>query len=250
MDRVVAVPSLSVLADGHPCRGCSARALAVCGVLDLDDLAALRCRGGTVVVPAGRALFHQGDPATQVFNLTAGMLRLTKLLPDGRRQVLGFRFAGDFIGVGQGKTQTFTAEALSQATLCRFPAARFDEFGEAHPALERALYRKAVHELDAAQQQLLLLGRMTAAERLASFLLDLARRQNGGKGGPPHFVDLPMSRADIADYLGLTKETISRLLAQFRAQRLLRLETLNRVELLDHHALTELAEGEAEALAA
>ena len=250
MDRVAAPLPLPPLAGGQPCQGCAARSLAVCGVLDPDDLAALRCRGGTVVVPAGQALFHQGDPATQVFNLTAGTLRLTKLLPDGRRQVLGFRFAGDFIGIGQGDAQSFTAEALSQATLCRFSASRFEEFCAAHPALERALYRKAARELDAAQQQLLLLGRMSAAERLASFFLDLARRQNGENGGPPHFVDLPMSRADIADYLGLTKETISRLLAQFRAQRLLRLETVNRVELLDPLALAALAEGEAEALAA
>lgn len=242
--------SMPPLSQGHPCHGCPARAQAVCRVLGEDGLAELRCRGGRVAVAAGETLFFEGDAAAQVFTLTAGAVRLTTLLPDGRRQVLGFRFPGDFIGIGESETHCFTAEALQGATLCRFPRARFEEFAEAHPELERALYGKARRELAAAQAQLLLLGRKSAAERLASFLIALGDRQVRGQEGQARFVDLPMSRSDIADHLGLTKETISRLLAQFRGLRLIRLEALNRVELLDCAGLAALSEGEVTALAA
>ncbi|URD60785.1 helix-turn-helix domain-containing protein [Sphingomonas sp. KRR8] len=249
MDRST-MPPLPPIAEGHACHGCAARALAICSALGPDELAALRCRGGRVAVAAGETLFHEGDPATQVFNLTGGALRLTRLLPDGRRQVLGFRFPGDFVGIGEHASQPFTAEALQDSSLCRFSRARFEEFAADYPELGRALFRKATRELAAAQAQLLLLGRKSAPERLASFLLELADRQAGADQAQRPFVDLPMSRSDIADHLGLTKETISRLLAQFRAGRLLRLEALNRVELLDRTALRALAEGQIQALAA
>jgi CRP/FNR family transcriptional regulator len=101
----------------------------------------------------------------------------------------------------------------------------------------------AAHELSAAQQQLVLLGRKTATERLASFLLLLADRADRLAGDKSSFVNLPMSRADIADYLGLTKETVSRIFSAFRADRLIRLRALNVVEILDRPALAKIAEG-------
>ncbi|MCW3796575.1 cyclic nucleotide-binding domain-containing protein [Sphingomonas sp. BN140010] len=242
--------TLADLPTGHPCGGCDARRVALCGVLDCTDLTTLRCLGGTQALTGGHALFHEGDRASQVYNITNGAIRLTKLLPDGRRQVMGFMFPGDFLGITLGDEHAFTAEALGDTLLCRFPRARFDEFVEEHPELERELYRKAAHELAAAQAQMLLLGRKSAAERLASFFLDLAARQQRLTAATSRFVDLPMCRADVADYLGLTKETVSRLLAQLKQQRLLRLETLNQVELLDLPGLTTLAEGGADMLAA
>lgn len=242
--------SMMPLPAGHPCTGCEARRVALCGVLDCTDLTALRCMGGTQGLSPGQALFHQGDTARNVYNITRGAIRLTKLLADGRRQVMGFMFPGDFLGITLGDEHAFTAEALSDTSLCRFPRTRFDAFVEEHPTLERELFRKAAHELAAAQAQMLLLGRKSAAERLASFFLELAGRRDRLTGAPSLFVDLPMCRSDIADYLGLTKETVSRLLAQLKGQRLLRLEELNRVELLNLPALAQLADGGAEPIAA
>lgn len=241
---------LATLPTDHPCGGCDARKVAVCGVLDCGDLRALRCLGGTQMLGAGQPLFHEGDRATQVFNVTRGAMKLYKLLPDGRRQIMGFMFPGDFLGITLGEEHAFTAEALGPAQLCRFTRARFDEFTEEHPELEREMYRLAAHELAAAQAQMLLLGRKTAAERLASFFLMLADRAERVGGRAVTVVDLPMSRSDIADYLGLTKETVSRVLALLKRQRLIRLAALDRIELLDRAGLVELADGAATPLAA
>ncbi len=234
---------LEPLPAGHPCLDCNVRARAVCGVLDCKDLAQFKSLGWTLVLAAGEPIFHEGDKAGRVFTLTRGSVKLYKLLADGRRQVTGFMFPGDFLGVSVHDEYAYSAEALEESQLCWFPRKRFDDWVESRPAMERELYLMAAHELAAAQQQLVLLGRKMAAERFASFLLDLANKAGLQEG---RFVDLPMSRSDIADFLGLTKETVSRVVSQFKRDRLIRLETLNRVEILDRESLCEVADGSCE----
>jgi CRP/FNR family transcriptional regulator len=221
---------------GHPCHGCEVRSTAVCGVLDNGALSDLKHLGWTLKLAPGQSLFHQGDPATRVFTLTAGTLKLYRLLADGRRQVTGFMHPGDFLGISIDDEHAFSAEAVEQAQLCWFPRNRFDDFVEDHGSVERELYRMAAHELAAAQRQLVLLGRKTALERLASFLLELAARLDGA------VVRLPMSRSDIADYLGLTKETVSRVISALKRDRVIRLLALDRVEIVDRAALEQRAE--------
>jgi CRP/FNR family transcriptional regulator len=240
-----AARSQEPLGRDHPCFGCEVRSVAVCGVLGCDDLARFRLMGWTVRLGPGEPLFHEGDGASRVFTLTTGALKLYRLLPDGRRQITGFMFPGDFLGLAVDDEHACTAEALCDAQLCWFPRNRFSDFVEASPDLERELYLKAAHELSAAQEQIVLLGRKTAIERVASFFLSLLARTEGGRG-ERLVVDLPMSRLDIADYLGLTKETVSRVLAQLRRSRLIRLQNLNRVELLDRDALAAVAAGDRE----
>jgi CRP/FNR family transcriptional regulator, anaerobic regulatory protein len=234
---------LETLPAGHPCFGCDVRARAVCGVLECSDLAGFKQLGWTLVVAPGQALFHEGDRADRVFTLTNGCVKLYKLLPDGRRQVTGFLFPGDFLGVSVFDEHAFTAEALGECQLCWFPRSRFDHYVEKQPAMERELYRAAAHELAAAQQQLVLLGRKTAAERLASFFLELAAKADGCTSAADRSVNLPMSRSDIADYLGITKETVSRVFSAFKRDRLIRLETLNRIQILDEEGLRDIADG-------
>lgn len=229
----------------HPCRACEVRSVAVCGVLNGDDLGGYRRGGSEVRLQRGQPLFHEADPATRVFTVTRGSLKLYKLLADGRRQVTGFMHPGDVLGISVDDKYAFTAEALEPSTLCCFPRGRFDDFVEGHGAMERELYRLAAHELAAAQQQMVLLGRKTAAERLASFFLDLAERSERKNGRcQVRFIELPMSRSDIADYLGLTKETISRVLALLKSRRLIRLQSMDRVEILDRCGLEEMAAGD------
>lgn len=230
------------LPTGHPCQGCEVRDKAVCGVLDCADLAKLKGLGWTIRLTRGQTLFHEGDPATRVFTLTSGTLKLYKLLADGRRHVAGFMYPGDFLGISVDDDHAFTADALEDAQLCWFPRNRFDDFVEDHSAMERDLYRKAAHELAAAQQQLVLLGRKTAPERIASFLL-LVSAQAAEVGGNPDIVRLPMGRGDIADYLGLTKETVSRVLSAFRRDRTIHLRAIDEAEIIDREALERLAEG-------
>lgn len=233
------------LAADHPCHACDVRRQAVCGVLDCDKLGRLRRLGNPIRLSAGQPLFHEGEETARVFTVTRGSLKLYKLLPDGRRQVTGFMGAGDFLGISANDEHPFTAEALEPSQLCAFPRSRFDEFTEENGEMERELYRLAAHELAAAQQQMVLLGRKTAAERLASFFLLLAERADRGGCEDVRFLDLPMSRSDIGDYLGLTKETVSRVLAELKKLRLVRLEALDRVEILDREGLREVADGEA-----
>jgi CRP/FNR family transcriptional regulator len=231
---------LEALPSGHPCQGCEVRDKAVCGVLDCGKLAQFKSLGRTLKLDSSQTLFHEGDPATRVFTLTSGTLKLYKLLPDGRRQVTGFIHPGDFLGMSMDDEHVFTAEAVEDAILCWFPRNRFDGFVEENGSMERELYRMAAHELAAAQQQMVLLGRKTATERLASFLLLLAERAERVPGRTS--VRLPMSRSDIADYLGLTKETISRVFSIFRRDRLIRLRAADEVEIVDREGLEQLAE--------
>jgi len=192
---------------GVLCEDCRVRTISVCRALAgpaLDELEAITLR---IRLPAGRNLFDEGDPAESLFTLTEGMIKLFKMLPDGRRQITGFLVPGDFLGLAYFRSYAYSAEAVTDALLCRFPRDRFMALLERHPALEKELLSRASSELAAAQEQMLLLGRKSARERVASFLLGLARRQGAGVTKP---VALPMSRWDIADYLGLTVETVSR----------------------------------------
>ncbi len=225
---------------------CPVKNSAVCAVLDCGELAELRSLGSSTFLKEGETLLHEGDAARYVYSLTHGSLKLYKLLPDGRRQVTGFLYAGDFLGVSIEPSYSYTVEAMEEAALCCFPRERFDAFATKHPALEHELYRLAAHELAAARQQIVLL-RKTAAERCASFFDELAGRSENATSVPARFLDLPMSRSDIADHLGLTKETISRVLALFKSRRLIRLHSQNRVEILDRKWLGLIGSGAVDA---
>jgi CRP/FNR family transcriptional regulator len=226
---------LEDLPAGHPCAACEVRNKAVCGVLECADLANFKSLGRTVKLSRGQVLFHEGDPVTRVFTLTRGTLKLYNLLADGRRHVAGFVHPGGFLGISMDEEHVFSAESLDDAQLCWFPRNGFDGFVDTHAPIERELYRMAAHELASAHQQMVLLGRKTASERLATFLIRLA-----GESGSS-VVRLPMSRTDIADYLGLTKETVSRVLSAFRRDRLIRLKAIDEVEILDREGLEDVA---------
>jgi len=233
--------SIPELERGHPCFDCAVRELAVCGVLESAALRAFKATGPTVKYQPGDTVVFETDEAANVYSLTSGLLRLSKLLPDGRRQIAGFLFPGDFLGITMEEEHAFTAEAVAPSTLCKFPRARFDEFVAAHPQLERRLYAVAAHELAAARQQLVLLGRKTATERVASFLLMLSGRCPARHGLAE--IDLPMSRIDMADYLGLRIETVSREISALKAARVIQLTGRQSFRIVDRERLDQLAEG-------
>lgn len=175
--------------------------------------------------------------------VTHGALKLYTLLADGRRQVTGFMFPGDFLGTSVDDEYAFSVEALEPTELWWFSREAFDRFVGNHPHVEHELYRLAAHELAAAQQQMVLLGRKSAAERLATFFLSLLERAERISGVKETAFNLPMSRLDIADYLGLTKETVSRMLSDLRNRRLIRLKAQTQVEVLDRAGLRSMADG-------
>ncbi|MBI3453200.1 MAG: cyclic nucleotide-binding domain-containing protein [Rhodospirillales bacterium] len=225
-----------------PCDDCAIREASVCSVLKQDEL--IRLRGISTIghLESGGTVFHEGDPAEHLSNVIEGSVKLYKLLPDGRRQVTGFLFPGDFLGVALNETYAYSAEAMSKLRICRFPRRRLEGLLNELPKLEHRLLEVAGNEIVAAQDQMLLLGRKTARERVASFLLIL-RRHAEQRRQQLNPVDLPMSRADIGDYLGLTTETVSRTFTQLRKDGIIGLPAQGKVDIRRRDALENIAEG-------
>ena len=209
------------------CANCDIRPLAICGALAPIALGKLAAIAGTRRVEAGAQLIQEGEPAREVFTLTEGMLKVYKLMPDGRRQITGFMFPGDLVGLAYGDSYIYSAEAITGITTCRMRRGSLLALMADHPELEHRLLSRASNELAAAQAQMLLLGRKTARERVASFLVGLAERLGVAQGEP---LALPMNRGDIADFLGLTIETVSRTLTLMRKAGL--------IALPDKHSVT------------
>lgn len=225
-----------------PCAACAARQFSVCAPLDPDAQGRFFALSTTIRLEPRRMLFQEGDTAEHVFNVTEGALCISKALADGRRQITGFLLPGDFVGLQHGEAYAYTAEALTPVALCRFPIERFRRFLIEHPGMEHRLLGMASNELAAAQDQMLLLGRKTAIERVASFLVRLSDR-HAARGRPASPLMLPMTRGEIADYLGLTIETVSRAFTRLRKEGHIVLESVDRVRLPDIEALRDLTQG-------
>lgn len=220
------------------CDLCGVRDIAICSVLAPGELARLNRIARSVHLRPGETLFHEGDPAEDVFTLVEGVLQLCKLLEDARRQITGFMVPGDFVGLAYGSQYVCSAEAVTPVRLCAFRRAPFLVLLGEYPHLEHNLLARVSNELAASQEHMLVLGRKTAKERVASFLLRFAARL-GCRAGER--LELPMGRAGIGDYLGLTVETVSRTLTAMRREGLVALERGGGVRLLDEKRLRELA---------
>lgn len=223
-----------------PCGHCGAHRYSVCRVLPDAELSRLATVAAVRRLAPADALVRQGDPATHVFNVTDGCIMLSTLLADGRRQVLGFLTLGDFIGLRTDLTYSFTAEAVGSATVCRLPRQPFLDVLLQTPALEWELLDRASDDLACAEQHMILLGRKTAEERVASFLIDMANKQ-ARNGGEPNLLILRMTRTDIADYLGLTTETVSRVISAWNRRSIIQLAGHRTVRLLNRAWLDRTA---------
>ena len=217
------------------CAGCEVRERSVCSAVPDDVLARLAAVASAVHYPKGATFIAEGTPASAFFNVTHGTAKLFKLLPDGRQQITGFASAGHFLGLAATDRYGFGAEAIEPMCLCRFERAKLAGLLRELPDLERRLLETACNELATAQEHMVLLGRKTAAERVASFLLNWTRCAPDGD------VHLPMTRGEIADHLGLTIETVSRTFTQFRAGRRVATPSTDSVRVLDRPWLEDLA---------
>ena len=225
-----------------PCANCEARPLSVCNAIPDADLARLATIAVVSEASSGQCFIGEGEPANNFFNVTAGTAKLFKLMPDGRRQITGFVGPGHFLGLAVSDTYAFGAEAIDHVRYCRFPRARLRALLDDFPLMEKRLLEVAANELVAAQEQMLLLGRKTARERLASFLLAQSR-QAVPCGEMRRRFKLPMTRSDIADYLGLTIETVSRTLTRLRAEKLVEITSQSELTIADPAGLESLAGG-------
>jgi CRP/FNR family nitrogen fixation transcriptional regulator len=178
-----------------------------------DALALLEQFGTTVSVHSDRQIHGQGDRADCCYRILSGCVRTVRLMEDGRRQIGEFLMAGDLLDFDALGTYDFAAEAVSDVVLRRYPRRMVDALAESNVALTRRLRDMTSNSLRMAHARLVMLGRKTASERIASFLLEMAERLPEAR---PHVLDLPMSRTDVADHLGLTIETVCRVLGHLR----------------------------------
>jgi len=200
------------------------------------DLGPLATIGTPMTFAAGTPLLHEGAPADHLFHITSGVVKVYRTLPDGRCQITGFLFAGDFVGLAPEDVYLSGVVAIGPVTASRIPRKKVEQLVEVSPMVARLLLQRACSELIAAQDQMLLLGRKTAPEKVASFLVSIAHRTAGD------LIDLPMTRTDIADYLGLTIETVSRTLSRLDADEIIEVDRAH-IRIIDAEALQELTEG-------
>jgi CRP/FNR family nitrogen fixation transcriptional regulator len=175
--------------------------------------------GMQIALTKGEELFAEGDEAEYFYQVVSGAIRSYKLLSDGRRQIDAFHLPGDIFGLEAGADHRFSAEAIGDASVVAYRRSRLGVLIQEDPAFRDRIMSATLRSLERAQDHMLLLGRKTAQEKVASFLLDMAQRISDDE---EHF-ELPMQRSDIADHLGLTIETVSRTLTQFARSGLIRL---------------------------
>ena len=224
------------------CARCEQSIHNFCSGLPLEETQHLESILSQIQYETHSTIFREGDAAQNLYSVGSGAVKLYKLLPDGRRQITAFLFRGNFFGLSNNGSYSYTAEAMTPVSLCRFPKKKLDELFESHPKLEKRMLEATTGELVAAQDQFLMLGRKTAREKVATFLVNLCVRL-----APEHEtlqnLTLPMNRSDIADFLGLTIETVSRTLTVMKRDKLISLPDANHVIIELPDALAHIAEG-------
>ncbi len=182
-------------------------------------------------------IYAENDSSDCWYQVISGTVRISKLLADGRRHIAEFCFGGDCFGFDNTGERTYSAEAVGDVILMRYPRRATERVIDENPRLARNLCDMTLRDLAHAQTRMLLLGRMTACERVASFLIEMSERRDSKRA-----LDLTMSRNDIADYLGLTIETVCRVLSNFKRDAVIAIPNPHRIELRDRGALEAAAE--------
>jgi CRP/FNR family transcriptional regulator, anaerobic regulatory protein len=217
------------------CADCAVRDSALCASLADHELEALNAIARHKIIPRGQVFVWEGDASSICANIVSGVLKVTSATADGREQIVGLLFAGDFVGQPFRAETSLTVTALSDADLCIYPRRGFETVLDDHSKLERMLLQRTMVALDDARARMLSLGRKSAEERVAGFLLEMVDRCAGD--GDQDSCDLPLTRGQMADVLGLTIETVSRQLTNLKGAGLIALLTGRGVTILDRPGL-------------
>jgi CRP/FNR family nitrogen fixation transcriptional regulator len=205
-----------------------------------DALLALQRIGSTLRFKRNETIFAEGDRSGQVYKVTSGAVRTCRVLMDGRRQIVDFFLPGDFFGLDWQDVHSFSAEAIADAVIVSYPRNQIERLGETIPGVQKRLMAILCKGLALTQDHLVMLGRQTAIEKLAWFLVRKAERLHADDRP----LELPMSRLDIADYLGLTIETVSRGLGELKRHRHIAIASGHRIAIRNIEELRSLANGE------
>jgi len=224
------------------CNTCVVRNRSICSALNGTEIAALSAITRMRTLAAGESLAWEGQEALLLANVVAGVLKLSSPTPDGREQIVGVVYPSDFIGRPFGGATPFDVVALTEARVCMFARSDFDRLAQSHPALEKKLLERTLDELDRTRRWMLLLGRKSAPQKLASFLLEMSERLfqadcDADNAAPQDHFELPFSRQQIADILGLTIETVSRQFSRLTAGRAIRIPSRRAITILNRAAL-------------
>lgn len=197
------------------CQKCPIRHRAVCARCDTDELATLEAMKSYTSFQAGQPIIWRGDALTHVSSVVTGIASLSRTLEDGRTQMVGLLLPSDFIGRPGRDTVDFDVTAVTDVTLCRFERKPFEKLTEEIPHISQRVMEMALDELNAAREWMVLLGRKTALEKIATFLEMIVRRDTVPLRGAQEHA-LPLTREEIANFLGLTLETVSRQLSRLK----------------------------------
>jgi len=222
------------------CSACEARHGGVCSALAPAQLNELSKHSTRRRIDAGTEFIGQGENVSCYSNILKGVVKLSKVMADGRQQIVGLQFAPDFMGRPFLGESRMAAEAATDTEICVFPRRAIERLIAGTPELEHLLHNQALKELDEARDWMLTLGRKTAQEKVASFLALIASH-NDPEANDNNVFELPLSRADIADFLGLTIETVSRQMTKLRKEGIIQIENNRHVTVPDIDRLAAAA---------
>jgi len=223
------------------CQSCDVRHKGMCGALNANELVDFAKFTRVVKVSAGDVLLQEQGPIRSYANVMRGVLKLTKTMADGRQQIVGLQFAPDFVGRLHQDESPVRVEACSDVEVCSITTNALRKMLEENPTLEAKLLHQALREVDQAREWMLALGRKTAHEKVASFLMMMVRQIDPFAGGATTAFDLPLTRAEIGDFLGLTIGTVSRELTRLRRVGVIQISSHRHIDVLDLEALRQCA---------
>ena len=221
------------------CTLCKIKSYAFCKCLHEDELKVFVDISKEKNYKNNQSIFLQQDISSDLFNITEGNVKIYQLLDDGRIQIIGFLYPGDFFGSFRNGRYNYSADSIGDTKVCVFDQEKLDNYIENNMALAKELLHMTSYELTLAQDRISVLGKFGATERLSKFILNISeqRKRIRWKNNP---ISLPMTRQDIADYLGLTIETVSREFSKLKTANIIRFLSSKQIFINDYLKLSKL----------
>ena len=222
------------------CNICKIRSYSFCRCLNDDDLEVFSKISFQKKYADKENIFLQNDPSKYLFNITEGNVKIYQLLDDGRIQIIGFLYPGDFFGTYKNNKYNYSAEAIGDLKTCVFDQKILDKYMDQNLPLAKELINKTSYELTLAQDHMTVMGRLNAVEKIANFLLNISN-QRKRIGWPSNPISLSMTRQDIADYLGLTIETVSREISKLKTSNIIKIISSKKLFINDFEKLSQIS---------
>ncbi len=222
------------------CSLCKIRSYSFCRCLNDDQLEIFSKVSFEKKFTDKENIFLQNDPSTHLYNITEGNVKIYQLLDDGRIQIIGFLYPGDFFGTYKNNKYNYSAEAIGNLRVCVFDQRILDKYMDQNPILAKELLNQTSYELTLAQDRMTVMGRLNAIEKIAIFFINISnqRKRIGWQSNP---ISLSMARQDIADYLGLTIETVSREISKLKTSNIIKIISSKQLIINDFEKLNQIS---------